>query len=86
MRTFLIAVEAQKSAEAIHPHFDEKFRVEVLPGVWLVRSDLTTTEEVASKISYGPQGTGLCIVVNAEFYNGYASSSVLEKLRAWGER
>ena len=40
MRTFLIAVEAEKSGEAIHPHFDEKFRVEVLPGVWLVRSDL----------------------------------------------
>ena len=86
MKVYLIAVDPSRSAEAVSTFQDEN-RVEVLPGVWLVRSALTSADDVASTIRLDESRTvGLGIVVSAEFYSGYAAGSVLEKLRAWGER
>lgn len=85
-KVYLIAVEPSRSTEALGPFSDED-KVEVLPGVWLVRAGLSSTADVASKIGLNDTArAGLGIVVSAEFYRGYAAASVLEKLRSWGER
>ena len=85
MHLYLIAVNPEKT-EAVDPFFTADNKVMVLPGVWLVRSELTSSVDVASQIGLSEEKVGQGIVVSAEFYSGYAAGSVLEQLRAWGER
>ena len=64
------------------------YRYEVVPGqVWAVGSDLLTCSDVCEKIGTGPdehedKATG--VVLKITEVNGFASSTLWEKLGAWG--
>ena len=89
MRVFLIALDTDAPRDLVKNHFADENRIEILPHVWLVRSDLMTTEDVAEKLGVRHENDDPAfhyVVVTAEFYTGFGRSAVLQKLRIWGER
>ena len=54
---------------------------DVAPGVWFVRSDLLTSNEVAKSLNINASRTG--IVVSTKNFAGFAANKVVEKISAW---
>ena len=81
MKIFLVALDPEKEIETINEFFEPADSARVMPGVWFVRSKMTTSSEVADKLNVGKGETK--VIVTADFYSGTAPGEVVEKLKIW---
>ena len=81
MKIFLVAMDPEKEIETIKKLFKPADSARVMPGVWFVRSKMTTSSEVADKLNF-EKGESK-VIVTADFYSGTAPGEVVEKLKTW---
>ena len=88
MKRYLIILPSDSiiTKQKIEETFPSSLRYEVVPDrVWVIGDGSLTCSDVCEKIGIGPthgdRNTG--VVMNITIANGYAVSTLWEKLRAW---
>lgn len=78
----IYVIIAQKDADPpVGDLVDDRDKCEVRPGVWLVRSELSTSAEVSKFLKIDRNSLG--IVVAAKNFSGFSESRVVDKIVAW---
>ena len=60
---------------------DERDRCDVAPGVWFVRSDNLTSDELSKSLEISSEKTGIVVATNN--FAGYAKSTIIAKVSGW---